>query len=160
MPGLRQGIPIQTPAANAYSIPSRMAFTFPLPPHSTTKRPPAFSARKTPAITLSRCTIQCRAAFEKTASNSDSNVSASAFITRASTPRAFAAATSSREESTPDNLTPHQNHLLRQIPVPTAYIQNPLMKLRCQKPKHRHPQLGNKTRLFGIRIRIPRLHQF
>ena len=42
----------------------------PWPPISATKRPPGFNARLTPAMTASASRIQCRAAFENTASNS------------------------------------------------------------------------------------------
>ena len=57
----------QAPPASATMI----AATLPWPPISPTNRPPGRSARATPAITASgSALIQCRAAFENTASNS------------------------------------------------------------------------------------------
>ena len=51
-----------------------IAATLPWPPSSPTKRPWAFSARATPAITSAGLRIQWSAALENTASNSEDEV--------------------------------------------------------------------------------------
>ena len=145
--------------ASARSSAATIVATQPWPPHSATKRPPGRSARQTPAITSSARFIQCSAALLNTASNSSSKASCSPSITRASRPRARAAATCAALPSTPTTSAAESDELLGERAVAAAEIEDALAALRREQLDDRRAEVGDEARVARVALGIPGLRR-